>query len=96
MRNLFLKAVTAAASFAAVGIMIVSLGTSPALARGGGGHGRGGGMASPGGSAFHTGGGFHPNGGHHGHSHLFGSYNACANPNFQPVNPTYPPNYSCL
>ena len=48
MRNSTLNAVTA--SFAAVA-MIVSLGTSPALARGGGG---GGGMG-----AFHGGGGFH-------------------------------------
>ena len=75
MRNSTLKAVTA--SLAAVA-MIVSLGTSPVLARGGGGGGHfggggfhvGGGFGGAshlgggdlGGGGFHVGGGFHPGG----------------------------------
>lgn len=65
----------ATATFAAVA-MVVSLATSPVLARGGGGgggHGGGGGghfgggfgagaMTLPGGGGFHEGGGFHPGG----------------------------------
>jgi hypothetical protein len=93
---------TVAASLAALAV-IVSLGTSPVLARGGGGHGggfgAGGGIhVGGGGGAFHGGGGFHPGGqmysGYHGHNHFYGGYNACAvNPFNQLVNPTYP--YSC-
>jgi|SRR5277367_3939059 len=98
MRNSFLKAVTS--SFAGVAL-IVSLGTSPTLARDGGGHGGGGGMAFRGGSGFHEGVGFHssvgfhPYSGFHSHSHFFGGYNACVNAYNQPGNPTYPANYSC-
>lgn len=95
MRNSTLNAVTA--SFAAVA-MIVSLGTSPVLARGGGGgmgafHGGGGGMGG-----FHGGGGFHSrsawNGGFHGHRGYVGGYDACmVNPYYQWRNSTYP--YTC-
>jgi hypothetical protein len=90
MRNSKLKTVTA--SFAAVA-MIVSLGTSAALARGGGGVGGHfgggagtflGGGAGFGGShagGFHAGGGFHPNdriyGGIRSHNHFYGGYNTC-------------------
>ena len=60
MRNSTLRAITA--SVAAVA-MIVSVGTSPVLARGGGGHGGAGGVrAGGGGHGFHAGGGFHPGG----------------------------------
>src|SRR3984885_15209012 len=57
MRNSTLRAITA--SVAAVA-MIVSVGTSPVLARGGGG-GHAGGVRA-GGGGFHAGGGFHPGG----------------------------------
>ena len=62
MRNSTLRAITT--SVAAVA-MIVSVGTSPVLARGGGGHGGGvhvGGGGFRGGGGFHAGGGFHPGG----------------------------------
>ena len=59
MRNSTLKAV--AGSLAAV-VLVVSLGTSPALARGGGGHGGGRGGVHFGGGGFGAG-GFHPGGG---------------------------------
>ncbi len=89
MRNSTLSAVTA--SFAAVA-MIVSVGTSDALARGGGGGGMG---AFHGGGGFHSSGGFHSggawNGGFHRHSGYFGGYNACVlNPYNQFRNSTYP------
>jgi hypothetical protein len=85
MRNSKLKTLTA--SLAAV-VMIVSLGTSAALARGGGGvggHFGGGAGTFLGGGAgfggFHAGGGFHPNermyGGIHSHRHFYGGYSAC-------------------
>ncbi len=104
MRNSTLNAVTA--SFAAVA-MIVSLGTSPVLARGGGGgmgafHGGGGGMGGfhggGGMGGFHGGGGFHSrsawNGGFHGHRGYVGGYDACVvNPYYQWRNSTYP--YTC-
>jgi hypothetical protein len=92
MRNSTLKAVTA--SFAAVA-MIVSLGTSPVLARGGGGHFGGGGLhvgggGHFGGGGFHVGGGFHRGGGFHGHSGFYGGYSACVpNPFYQSGNPLY-------
>jgi hypothetical protein len=57
MRNSTLRAITA--SVAAIA-MIVSIGTSPVLARGGGG-GHAGGVRA-GGGGFHAGGGFHPGG----------------------------------
>jgi hypothetical protein len=74
MRNSTLKAV--AASFAAVAV-VASLGTSPVLARGGGG---GGGL---GGGGMHVGGGFHPGGrlagSFHGSRRFYGGvYNTCA------------------
>ena len=56
MRNSALRAITA--SVAAVA-MIVSVGTSPVLARGGGGHAGG---IRVGGGGFHAGGGFRPGG----------------------------------
>jgi hypothetical protein len=67
MRNSTLKAV--AGSLAAV-VLVVSLGTSPVLARGGGGHGGGGGGVhfgggGFGGGGFHLGGGFRADGGFH-------------------------------
>ena len=61
MRNSTLRAITA--SVAAVA-MIVSIGTSPVLARGGGG-GHAGGF-HVGGGGFHEGGGFHAGGFHPG------------------------------
>ena len=95
MRNSTLKAVTA--SFAAVA-MIVSLGTAPALARGGGG-GHGGGGAFHGGEF--GGGGFHAGGqmsggydghGFYGHPRYRGYYNACVpNTYDQSGNPGYSP-----
>jgi uncharacterized membrane protein len=63
MRNSTLRAITA--SVAAVA-MIVSVGTSPVLARGGGGHGGGGG--------FQGGGGFHPGGRAYAHGYHRGYY----------------------
>jgi uncharacterized membrane protein len=63
MRNSTLRAITA--SVAAVA-MIVSVGTSSVLARGGGGHGGGGG--------FHAGGGFHPGGHMHARGYHRGYY----------------------
>jgi hypothetical protein len=73
------------AVFAALAV-IVSLGTSPVLARGvgGGGH-MGGGRTFIGGGGFHAGGfgrgGFHPGGrmygGAYGHHRFYGGYNAC-------------------
>ena len=60
MRNSTLRAITA--SVAAVA-MIISVGTSPVLARGGGG-GHAGGVRA-GGGGFHAGGGFHPGAGFH-------------------------------
>jgi hypothetical protein len=86
MRNSTLKAVTA--SLAAVA-MIVSLGASPVLARGGsggGGHGGAGfgaggfgggghfGGDLPGGGGFHAGGGFHPGGGFYAGRQMSGGY----------------------
>jgi hypothetical protein len=64
MRNSTLRAITASVTAVA---MIVSLGTSPVLARGGGG-GHAGGI-HVGGGGFHAGGGFHPGGyaGFHGY-----------------------------
>jgi hypothetical protein len=62
MRNSTLGAFTV--SIAAVA-MIVSVGTYPVLARGGGGHGGAGGIRTGGGHAgggFHASGGFHPGG----------------------------------
>ena len=63
------------ASFAALAV-IVSLGTSPVLARGGGGGGHFGG-----GGTFIGGGGFHPGGrmygGAYNHHRFYGAYNAC-------------------
>jgi len=97
MRNSTLNAVTA--SFAAVA-MIVSVGISPALARGGGGGGtgafHGGGFHVGGG--LHSGGGFHSDGawsrGFHGYGGVLGGYNACmANPYNQFRNSTSL--YSC-
>jgi hypothetical protein len=98
MRNSTLKAV--AGSLAAA-VLVVSLGTSPALARGGG-HGGGGGGVHFGGGGF-GGGGFHPgggyrvggggHGGYYGHNHDYGGYNACALNPFYLSNPGYP--YSC-
>jgi hypothetical protein len=69
MRNSTLRAITA--SVAAVA-MIVSVGTSPVLARGGGGGHAGGVRAGSGG--FHGGGGFHAGGGFHpgGHTYAHG------------------------
>ena len=74
MRNSTLRAITA--SVAAVA-MIVSVGTSPVLARGGGGgHAggvRAGGVGFHGGGGFHAGGGFHPGGFHPGgHTYAHG------------------------
>ena len=71
MRNSTLGAITA--SVAAVA-MIVSLGTSPVLARGGGGGGHGGGGARVGGGGFHAGGGFHPGGHMYAHGYHRGYY----------------------
>jgi hypothetical protein len=75
MRNSTLRAITA--SVAAVA-MIVSVGTSPVLARGGGGGhaggfhvGRGG---FHGGGGFHAGGGFHPGGRTYAHGYHRGYY----------------------
>jgi hypothetical protein len=64
MRDSTLKAV--AGSLAAV-VLVVSLGTSPVLARGGGGHGGGVhfGGGGFGGGGFHPGGGFRADGGFH-------------------------------
>ena len=73
------------ASFAALAV-IASLGTSPVLARGGGGGGHfGGGGTFIGGGGFHAGGfgggGFHPGGrmygGAYSHHPFYGGYNAC-------------------
>jgi hypothetical protein len=69
MRNSTLRAITA--SVAAVA-MIVSVGTSPVLARGGGGGHAGGVRASGGG--FHGGGGFHPGGRTYAHGYHRGYY----------------------
>jgi hypothetical protein len=72
MRNSTLRAITA--SVAAVA-MIVSVGTSPVLARGGGGHGGAGGVrAGGGGHGFHAGGGFHPGGHTYAHGYHRGYY----------------------
>jgi hypothetical protein len=80
MRNSTLRAITASVTAVA---MIVSLGTFPALARGGGGHA--GGIHVGGG--FHAGGGFHPGGhtyargyrrGYYGGGYYGGSYDTCA------------------
>jgi hypothetical protein len=74
MRNSTLRAITA--SVAAVA-MIVSVGTSPVLARGGGGHGGGGGVHVGGGhvgGGFHAGGGFHPGGHTYAHGYHRGYY----------------------
>jgi hypothetical protein len=104
MRNSTFK--TVAASLAALAV-IISLGTSPVLARGGGGHGggfggggfgAGGGIHFGGGGTFHGGEGLHPGGqiysGRHDHNHFYGGYYACTlNPLNQLVNPTYP--YPC-
>jgi hypothetical protein len=68
MRNSTLRAITA--SVAAVA-MIVSVGTSPVLARGGGG-GHAGGVRA-GGGGFH-GGGFHPGGRTYAHGYHRGYY----------------------
>jgi hypothetical protein len=99
MRNSTLKGV--AASLAAVAL-VASLGTSPVLARGGGGHGGGfgGGGIHMGGGGF-GGGGFHPgggyrvgggwHGGYHGDNRYYGGYNACTNNLLDQL--TYP--YSC-
>ncbi len=93
MRNSTLK--TVGASLAAVAV-IVSLGTSPVLARGGGGHGDfGGGGIHFGGGGFHSGGGYHMggtwNGGYHARNHYYSGYGACT---VNPVNQlTYP--YTC-
>ena len=70
MRNSTLRAITA--SVAAVA-MIVSVGTSPVLARDGGGHGGGGGV-HVGGGGFHAGGGFHPGGHTYAHGYHRGYY----------------------
>jgi hypothetical protein len=92
MRNSTLKAV--AESLAAV-VLVVSLRTSPALARGGGGHGGAGvhfGGGGFGGGGFHPGGGYRVggNGGYYGHNHEYGGYNACALNPFYLSNPGYP------
>jgi hypothetical protein len=69
MRNSTLRAITA--SVAAVA-MIVSVGASPVLARGGGG-GHAGGVRA-GGGGFHAGGGFHPGGRTYAHGYHRGYY----------------------
>src|SRR5580693_8206971 len=83
MRTSTFRKITA--SFAALAV-IVSLGTSPVLARGGGGGGHfGGGGTFIGGGGFHAGGfggrGFHPGGrmygGAYNHHRFYGAYNAC-------------------
>src|SRR5580704_16917965 len=83
MRTSTFRKITA--SFAALTV-IVSLGTSPVLARGGGGGGHfGGGGTFIGGGGFHAGGfggrGFHPGGrmygGAYSHHRFYGGYNAC-------------------
>jgi hypothetical protein len=75
MRNSTLRAITA--SVAAVA-MIVSVGTSPVLARGGGGGHAGGVRAGSGGfhggGGFHAGGGFHPGGRTYAHGYHRGYY----------------------
>jgi hypothetical protein len=91
------------ASFAALAV-IVSLGTSPVLARGGGGGGHfGGGGTFIGGGGFHAGGfgggGFHPGGrmygGAYSHHRFYGGYNACVvNPYYQWPN-QYSSPYTC-
>jgi hypothetical protein len=95
MRNSRLKAATAL--FAAVAV-IVGLGTSDALARGGGGGGHmGGGFRMGGGGGFHAGGGFRPGG--HAYAHGYGprghgwgypgeSYYGC-NPYLGPLSPLF-------
>ena len=98
------------ASIAAVA-MIVSLATSPALARGGGGHFGGGHFGSGetftsggfAGGGLRAGGGFHSGGrmygGFHAHSRFLGGCNACiVNPYDQlqnPANPPYSSPYMC-
>jgi hypothetical protein len=83
MRTSTFRKITA--SFAALAV-IASLGTSPVLARGGGGGGHfGGGGTFIGGGGFHAGGfggrGFHPGGrmygGAYNHHRFYGGYNAC-------------------
>jgi hypothetical protein len=64
MRNSTLRAITASVTAVA---MIVSLGTFPVLARGGGGHFGG---IRVGGGGFHAGGGFH-SGGFHPGGHMY-------------------------
>jgi hypothetical protein len=90
------------ASFAALAV-IVSLGTSPVLARGGGGGGHFGGGTFIGGGGFHAGGfgrgGFHPGGrmygGAYSHHRFYGGYNACVvNPYYQWPN-QYSSPYTC-
>jgi len=103
MRNSTLRAITASVTAVA---MIVSLGTSPVLARGGGG-GHAGGIHVGGG--FHAGGGLHPGGGFHpggyaglhgyhrgyyGSGYYGGGYYACGiNP--VPLSGVFYPPYSC-
>jgi hypothetical protein len=89
MRNSKLK--TATALFATVAL-VVSLGTSDALARGGGGGHIGGGFRMGGGGGFHTGGGFHP--GAHIYAHNYGrtryggyGWGYGCNPYLPPINP---------
>jgi uncharacterized membrane protein len=82
MRNSTLRAITASVTAVAI---IVSLGTFPVLARGGG-RGHFGGIRV-GGGGFHAGGGFHPGGhmyahgyhrGYYGGGYYGGGYDACA------------------
>jgi hypothetical protein len=89
MRNSTLRAITASVTAVA---MVVSLGTSPVLARGGGGghggiHVGGGGFHGGGfhgGGGFHAAGGFHRGGyagyhrGYYGGGYYGGGYYACA------------------
>jgi hypothetical protein len=86
MRGSILRPITASVTAVA---MIVSLGTFPVLARGGGGHAGGihvGGGGFHAGAGFHTG-GFHPSGhmyangyhrGYYGGGYYGGGYGACA------------------
>jgi hypothetical protein len=91
MRNSKLKSV--AALFAALAV-IVSLGTSDALARGGGGGGHMGGGLRMGGGGFHAG-GFHPGVAHgygygrrgYGWEGYSGGYSYGCNPYLGPLSP---------
>jgi uncharacterized membrane protein len=84
MRNSILRAITASVAAVAMIVspavaLIVSLGTSPVLARGGGGHGGGG--ARVGGGGFHPGGHMYAHGyhrGYYGGGYYGGAYGACA------------------